>query len=257
MYSSDHDPWRLTDDHDVPWERECSWLVDGHGLDSRLVVQAWVDGRLVESRTGSVSGTRWQRWADEFDDAARPRHPVAPPTPPHVAVLDWLDRVVGGRAALLALTDDPGPAPAEAGGDLAVEVGHHLERVCATFFDDDLRAACQRALLALGSERERLTAGLTTNEVAAALLWNVGRANHAFTGGVTQQAVQRELWTRKQLSACGRRLQQHLAGVSISQAHRPHQCPPLEPYANPDLLTPATRRLVMLWRDAALADARE
>lgn len=246
-------PW-----HDPePWHHHDTWRVDGHGRDQRLIVQAWVDGRLVESRTGSVEGTRWQHRAEEFDAASRPVIPPPPPRErPHVEVLGWLDRLVGGRDALVALTDEPvaPSAIAVTAHELADAVAVHLDRICEEFFDDELRAVCQHVLASI-VERPTLTTGLSPAEIAGAILWNVGRANNSFSGGLTQRTIQRELWSHKQLAVCGRRLQSHLSGVCVSTTQRPTQCPPVEPYANPDLLTPTTRRAVIEWRDAALAAA--
>ncbi len=77
----------------------------------RLRHLVFLDGRLIETWTEPVEGTAYMAIADELDRANRPVPPVAhtrePPRPPYEVVLDWLDGVVGGRIALLALDDEP------------------------------------------------------------------------------------------------------------------------------------------------------
>lgn len=255
-------------DPDHPWQHDdlsrgtVHDAYDGYGHDARLLHQVYVDGRLVDSWTGSVQGSAWQHWADRFEDERRPLRPApapAPPDPQHVRVLRWLEGLAGGHAALMELTDEP-PAPSglPAPEDPPLveahdQVGAHLDRVCSAYFDQEVRDLCERGLRTVLACDPRLATRTHANELAGGLLWLVGRANRLFTGGVTQVTIQRELWLKKQLSVCGQALRHCLAGVDVHAEPRPPSLPDLRTYGCGDLLTGSTRRLVLRWRDEALA----
>lgn len=227
----------------------------------RLRILVYVDGRLVDAWHGPVEGTQWMAVADRLDQERRPR-PAPPPVPAHVRVMQWLDGLVGGREALLALDDrsvpDVGPPPIEDAEARAAydAVAEQLDRVATTYFDEEVRLVLAAALRAVWEAGPALVTGRPANQVAGGLLWVVGRANQLFAGGLTQTSMQRELWLKPTLSQCGQRLGHVLRGVDLYDAPRPHQCPDLKSFGNPDLLTAATRRLVMRWRDQALAASR-
>lgn len=237
-----------------------------HGLgdDSRLLVQVLVDGRPVDAWSGPVRGTRWEEFATRFDLERRPEPQAAPtpppaPTPLPVRVLQWLDTLVGGRDALLELTADAtapaSPAP-ELSGRLAesyAEALTHLDRVCGSLFDDEVLARCETVLADAIAVASAQLQAVRANELAGGALWLVGKANGLFVGGVTQQTVQRELWLKRQLATCARVLEQSVGGVRLYDERRPAQMPDLRPVGNPALLTRATRRKVVRWRDEALA----
>ena len=103
---------------------------------------------------------------------------------------------------------------------------------------------------------ELLIAGFETL-VAGGVVWVVGRANDLFSGGLTQTTVRRELWCRGQLSQLGQSIATLLRGVDLWAAQRPPNSPNLVAFANPDLLTPRTRRILARWRDEALRAQRE
>lgn len=118
----------------------------------RLRLQAYVDGRLVDSWTEPILGSRWQRYADEFDDQLRPTVHRAPEPARHEQVLRWLDGTVGGREALLALTDEPSePAPtpdlpdAESAAAWSA-VQELLDRVAGALLDAEARRVPGQAL---------------------------------------------------------------------------------------------------------------
>ncbi len=227
----------------------------------RLRLQAYVDGRLVDSWTEPVRGSRWERFADQFDDERQPAVVHRPPEPPrHEQVLRWLEGVVGGREALLALTDDPDlHAPAldlpDAESRAAVAaVKESLDRVAGEFLDADARRTLDHALTLLWhAAPHALTGARSASTVAGGLLWIVGKANGLFDGGFTQQLVRRELWLKQALSVPGQALARHLRGVDLHGEPRPRGCPDLTSFARPELLTVETRRTLIQWRDLALA----
>ncbi|MGZ5400508.1 MAG: hypothetical protein ACXWDM_10890 [Nocardioides sp.] len=226
----------------------------------RLRLQAYVDGRLVDSWTEPVRGSRWERFADQFD-GERPPAVHRPPEPPrHEQVLRWLDGVVGGRAALLALTAEAGdqvPAPylPDTESEVAyVAVREALAPVADEFLDAEARRVLDRSLALLWEAAPHAVTGArSAKTVAGGLLWIVGKANGLFDGGFTQQLVRRELWLKQGLNVPGQALARHLRGLDFHGARRPHGCPDLASFARPELLTVETRRTLVQWRDLALA----
>lgn len=269
----DHDPW-LVEHGGYPQHQPGQLdryrvrdLIDGWGRDQRLIVQVHVDGRLVDSWTASVEGSAWQEVADRYAEAQHhvirePSPPPPPADPVHVRVLRWLEGVVGGQRALLELTDRdslPVEAPELEGAPLAEAYGSaadHLDRVCTKYFNEDVHQTCERLLGRIVVAEPRLSATLAGQELAAAVLWLVGRANNLFAGGVSQQTIARELWLKKNLSTCGGRFKHLVRGIDVHDEPRPGHVPVLTTYGNPDLLTQATRRELIRWRDEALT-ARE
>jgi len=227
----------------------------------RLRLQAYVDGRLVDSWTEPVQGSRWQQFADRFDDELRPavHHPPAPPR--HEQVLRWLDGVVGGRATLLALTDGPGeptatPVFPDAEAEAAyAAVQEQLDRVTGTFLDPEAHRVLGRALALLWhAAPHAVTGARSPSVVAGGLIWVVGKANGLFAGGLTQQLVRRELWLKQGLNVPGQALARSLRGIDFHSEPRPRGCPDLTTFARPELLTPSTRRALVEWRDLALGE---
>ena len=226
----------------------------------RLRLQAYVDGRLVDSWTEPVRGTRWERFADQFDDERRPVVTRPPDPPRHEQVLRWLDGLVGGREALLALTDEPhDPVPAPDLPDAESEVSYvgvqeALDRVSAEFLDAETRRVLDLSLALLWEAAPHAVTGATSaTTVAGGLLWIVGKANGLFAGGFTMQLVRRELWLTQALNVPGQALARHLRGLDFHGERRPQGCPDLMSFARPELLTADTRRTLIQWRDLALA----
>jgi hypothetical protein len=196
-----------------------------------------------------------------FESEQRPvcRH-TEPRRQAHEEVLEWLDGLVGGREALLAMSDAVAPSPepptfedAEQGA-VYLAVTELLDRIAGLFFDDEVARVLEVALSTLWQRRPGLfTPAHTANATAGGLCWVVGRANGLFVGGPTQTTIQRELWLRSSLSTVGQRIALVLRGVALTQGRRPRQAPDLMGFANPALLTPTTRRTLLPWRDQALA----
>lgn len=226
----------------------------------RLRLQAYVDGRLVDSWNEPIHGSRWERFAEQLDDERRPtvHHPPAPPR--QEQVLRWLDGLVGGRAALLALTDDPSePAttpvfPDDASAAAYAAVGEALDRVAGGLLDAGARRMLDRALVLLWETAPHaITGARSPSSVAGGLIWIVGKANGLFDGGFTQQLVRRELWLKQALNVPGQALAKQLRGIDFHSEPRPRGCPDLASFARSDLLTVETRRQLVAWRDLALA----
>lgn len=230
--------------------------------DDRLRLLAYVDGRLVETWTGEVRHSRWERFAHQFDEERRPPPVSRRPDPEYVQVLRWLDGLVGGREALLRLDDRPAPPVERPTIDdpearaVYDEVTDHLARLVGSFFDEEIGRVLEATLEAVWVTEPRAVTGRPAQQVAAGLVWVVGRANQLFTSGLTQASVQRELWVKPSLSQCGQRLATLLRGIDLYGAPRPRQCPDLHGVADPRVFTAATRGLLVRWRDQALA-ARE
>lgn len=232
---------------------------DPEPTDDRLRLLAYVDGRLVESWCGEVRHSRWERFAHRFDQERRPP-PVSPkPDPAHVQVLRWLDGLVGGREALLRLDTHPAPPvdqpriDAPDASEAYDEVTDHLTRLVGSFFDDEVGRVLAATLRAVWEADPRAVTDRPGPQVAAGLVWVVGRANQLFAAGLTQASVQRELWVKPSLAQCGQRLATLLRGIDLYGAPRPRQCPDLHGVADPRVLTAATRGLLVRWRDQALA----
>ena len=171
--------------------------------------------------------------------------------------------MVGGRDALLALDDlpaEPRPRPVIEDPAMAAayaEVEGHLARVAAAFFDDEVDRLLASTLAAVWERSPETVTGRPATLVAGGVVWVVGRANDLFSGGLTQTTVRRELWCRGQLSQLGQSIATLLRGVDLWAAQRPPNSPNLVAFANPDLLTPRTRRILARWRDEALRAQRE
>ena len=226
--------------------------------EDRLRHVVYLDGRLIDTWTERVEGTAYHSWAQQLDRVVVPATlpPEEPRPAPHVAVLDWLDGVVGGRAALLTLDDrplEPVVAPAEAGEEYA-ELEQLLDRVCDNLFaDGEFRSACAAGLSSLWGIDPALLKG-SPGEVAGALCWVVGRANGTVGAGtpVTQQALKRELWLKSGLTPKANKFRDRLRELLPSPGLRPASCPNLLELGAPAFLTSATRHELVRLRDRAL-----
>lgn len=206
----------------------------------------------------------WSRYGEEPDDERRRvcQHPT-PPRPAHEQALDWLCGLVGGPDALDALTDattaDPEPPTFGGPEDVAAydAVAGHLDRVGRLFFDEDANRVLAHALGSLWSRDPGTVRGpAPAQQTAGGLVWVVGRANGLFGGGLTQTAVQRELWLEGSLATAGQPVARVLRGIDLYGGTRPRDAPDLRGFANAALLTTATRRTVIRWRDQARAVER-
>ncbi len=228
--------------------------------EERLRHLVFLDGLLVDTWTEQAQGTAYWDRAQELDRVARPRSyvPDPPPTPPYERILEWLDSVVGGRAAVLAMDDTPLPAVEVPGsGEHRAEVVALLERVCRDYFDDEFLNATCAALASLALMEPKALEGFA-GEVAGALCWLVGRANGRVGAGtaVTQQVLKRELWAKNGISSRATRFRHRLRELKPpSPPFRPSSCPNLLELGNAAFLTSETRRDLILLRDRALAAA--
>jgi hypothetical protein len=257
-YDSHHDYSRAWQE---PWERAPL---------KRLTHLVLVDGRLVDTWSEPVEGTEWERYADQFDVERRPVQiePAAPATPPYDEMLGWLDCVLGGRAAVQALTADTSPTvtPPLPLTDLDLRSRHRLESVADLLdmagqecFGPEATTILRRALLiALDSEPELILQGKSATHTAAGLCWIVGKANGLFgpTGLITQGRVAEVLGFASQLSGPGPSLQRAFDGFHPRPPSRPVSAPDLLPLGDVSLLTASTRRLLVRLRDRAVAAKR-
>lgn len=226
----------------------------------RLRLQAFVDGRLVDSWSEPVSGSRWEHFADRFDEERQPGVRVPDPPPRPQQVLRWLDGMVGGREALLALTEAPAaPGPAPVFPDVASQAAYsavqqQIDRVAGEFLDPEARRVLDLALALLWQTAPHTVTGArSASMLAGGLLWVVGKANGLFDGGFTQQRVRRELWSKQALHVSGQAIARQLRGLDFHGEPRPRGCPDLTSFARPELLTVTTLRTLIRWRDQALA----
>ena len=246
MFWPPHDEYPYDDSYRTIRDRE------------RLRHLVFLDGRLIETWTEPVEGTAYMAIADELDRANRPVPPVTyprePPRPPYEVVLDWLDGVVGGRIALLALDDEPfQEAPTTEDDD----VDDLLARVADAHFGADFLAATRAALAAVRRDDPDLFAQSPAGEIAAGLCWLVGRANGLVGAGtpVSQKALKATLWLSTTPTRRVARIKTCLRGLVAEPGRRPPDCPDLLELGSPAYLTAATRTRLIRLRDRALAAA--
>lgn len=243
------------------------WYVD-HTYEDRLSgrhrlrLSAYVDGRLVDSWTEPVDGTRWQPHADRHDAEHTPPPPPAPPVPAWQRTLDWLCAVAGGATALAELTAEPAPEepPDLSALDLPTRTlvsstRVPLERLESVAPEEEMAAVrrCLRLLWQEASTPARLPSG---TPLVAGAAWIVGKTNGWFgAGGWLPQSALAEALEISNLSNAGQRLKRHLIDPW------PHVMTPrftfaaeIEPYGRPELLTPSLRRRLVRLRDRAYAD---
>lgn len=158
-----------------------------------------VDGRLVDTWTEPIEGTRWEVHARRFDEAQRRAAPPAPPEPPpYERALLWLEDACGGRDAVLALDAAPlddadGPGEPEAHDPADRERLAHtaelLDGVAATVLSDalgparadELGIALRRALRLVWQARpDVVRRPRSAQHLAGTLCWVVGKANGVF-----------------------------------------------------------------------------
>jgi len=231
----------------------------------RLRHQVLVDGRLVDSWTEPVEGTRWERHARDFDARHECHHPPPPPPPrrhPFEEVLDWLEGLVGGRHRLDLLDDVPLEVPSRPvledpsdGAELEA-VERLLDSVAAQFFGDDARPALRQALLHVWNDSPDLVLhAKSAPHAAGGICWAVARANgwfHPHTN-VRQKEVQRHLWLTSTISAVGGPVVRALRDLGPRPGPYPTDYPDLLALGHPDLLTATTRLQLIGWRDKATA----
>lgn len=230
--------------------------------DRRLSHLVFLDGRLVDAWSESPLDTPWAALARELDAERRPQVVESPPPRPrHEQVLDWLDGLVGGRAALLTLepdeevpllrdvldpvSDEPWLVVDELVGDVREEL-----------LSPDLEAPLRRCLLLLRDRAPWLPERSAPDRIAAGIVWLVGKANAAIgpAGPVTQTSIATHLGVTS-LSTHSGAVSGHLRKLGwASRQPFPPGYPELHPTGRAELLAaPVVADLVRM-RDAALAE---
>ena len=254
--------------HDLyPGEEPEPYWTDSGWLRNRLSHFVLLDGRLVDTWSEPVEGTRWQHVAEEFD--RENRRPAAPPSPPsrqpHESALDWLDSLVGGRIALEALTDEPLPTPTPLRvDDLPLAARHRVEAVSRALgvltelFDAETGRALKTVLATLWDEdRDVVLGAKSAAQVAGGICWLVGRANDQFgKDKVAQQTVQKKLGLKTTISSFGATVHRARRGLQPTYVERPWPQRDLLATGRAGFLTSTTRRRLIRLRDQAVA-ARE
>ena len=255
------EPW----DEEPPTDQWYARTYSPPALD-RLTHLVLVDGRMVDLWTEAVHGTRWQHFADRFDHERRPPPMPEPVLPAYDVALEWLRALVGGHAHLAALdvvpleehgrpSLDGLPLPARTLLETILRVVDRLEDV---FTDPELGTALLNALwLVRDREPVQLSASRSPEHLVAGLVHAVGKANGAFSpqGPHTQREVAEVLGLRGSLAGRAYGVEPVLSGFRRS-APRPARLPDLLVIGEPTLLTSATRRDVIRWRNQAIS-ARE
>lgn len=230
----------------------------------RLRHLVYLDGRLVDVWSEPVQGTAYAAWAARLERLERPVPAPAPLPPPHERVLRWLDDVVGGRIALLALDDEPlapRPRPRPPGTGAGPAAAHdRLEGLvaeqCRRRFDEEFRIAVLVVLDALW-ELDRSQVEGDPAQVVAGLCWLVGRANGRVGAGtaVTQGVLKGDLGLRVSPGTRATRFRERLRDLRPPAPPRPSQCPDLVELGRVDVLLGSTRRDLLRLRDRALEAA--
>lgn len=252
----DHDPYGGFDPDEAHPQ-------PGIDVADRLSHLVFVDGRLVDAWSEEVRRTRWARHADRFDEERRPRMVQSPPPAPrHQQVLEWLDSLVGGRDAVLALGSSAADVPLLRGVvDPVVDepwliVDELLDDLCSTLLPPDLAAPLRRCLLLLRERCPSLPERSTPDRIAAGIVWVVGKANAAIgpDGPVTQLSIAAQLGVSS-LNSCGNSVLGQVRRVSWPSA-RPwdNDCPPLLVTGRPELLSAHNIADLVELRDQALRD---
>lgn len=240
---------------------------DRLGDAGRLSHLVFVDGRLVDAWSEPVEDSSYADVARRHDEDRRPQVVQSPPPPPpHVQALQWLDEVVGGREALLAMTASPVALP---------RMGeHHLDPVAdeswliadelltdlrESLLPADLAPPLRACLLMVRDRVPELAARITPARLAAGVAWVVGKANAAIgpEGPVTQTRIADLLGTTS-LNSSGNQVLGHvrrLGGASVRPWGR--GAPPLLPVGRVELLSASVRRDLVELRDRSFAEERD
>ena len=228
----------------------------------RLSHLVFLDGRLVDAWSDDVRDSAYAQLARTYDEERRPQLVQSPPPPPrHLQVLAWLDSIVGGREALLALAPDHGmPLLREDLDPTADEpwlvVDELLGDVCDELLSPDLAPPMRRCLLLLREVAPWLPERTSAAKIAAGIVWLVGKANAAIgpAGPVTQISIATQLGVDT-LTACGNTVSGHVRrlGWGASPPY-PHPGPALFVTGRAELLSARVVADLVLLRDDAFAE---
>ncbi len=233
----------------------------------------FVGGRLAETWSEQAYDSKYAEFARSLArERQRAEHPPTPPA--HVSLLEWLDEQAGGRAALLALSDSPltdegteVPETDRASDRQRLLAVAELLDGCADslLHREEWGNACRRALSLLWeTDRDAVTHPTSAAQVAAGIVWAVGKANGWFPASghivCTQSELRDEFGLTSYPSAYGKPIQTALRAVWPTAGRpwgwRRPTTPELDPLGRPDLLTASTRRTLIRLRDQALASER-
>lgn len=201
----------VLDRENIPYDR----YFPESSVPPRLRHQVLVDGRLVDSWTERVEGTRWEQVARDFDAESRCPHQLFPSRPlrhPFEEVLDWLEGLVGGPQHLDALDTVALTVPARPvledpwQSDQLDAVESLLDSVAVKLFGGDAQPALRQGLLHVWDDSPDLVLHpKSTAHTAGGICWAVGRANgwfHPHTN-LRQKDLQRHLWLKTPISSAG------------------------------------------------------
>ncbi len=240
----------------------------------RIAHLVYLDGRLLDTWTEPVLGSQWEEQVDALDEEERrrllritqPAPAPEPPRPDHERTLAWLADRCGGETALLALDDHPLTTAPALPLDLAPPVvreradavGQLLDTVAGRWPEPELDIALETALVLLCREEPHLLGGGRGPAVlAGGIAWAVLKANGVLRPGgeVRVQSLQDVLGLGSTPAPMGGLVRGALVGYQPrTQEHRrPASVPDLLDLGRPELLTSATRRILVQVRDRALA----
>jgi hypothetical protein len=182
--------------------------------------------------------------------------------------LRWLEALVGGPAALAALTDAPTAANPPVLDDLpehlherAAAIGVECDRHATTAFTDpELGAVLRRVLeTVLTTDPGFLDRSDRDDTAVGAFVWIGAQANGLV--GPEGEVLGRDLWTRLELPASSAargsstlaRLRRRLPATMWLEAAPPPGAPRFKPTGHAGFLTAATRSVIILRRDAIVA----
>jgi Domain of unknown function (DUF6398) len=261
------------DRYDDPWFTPSYPSV--HPQSDLVTHLVFVGGRLAESWSEEAMDSKYADFARLLaNERRRVEPPPTPVVPAHVLLLEWLDEQVGGRDSLVALTG----APLTDDGTDVPEADRIADRqrlmAVAELLDgctsivlhlEEWGNACRRALSLLWeTDREAVTQASSAAQVAAGIVWAVGKANGWFpTSGhsiCTQSELRDHFGLTTYPSGYGKSVQTALRAVWPSASRpwgwRRPTTPELDPLGRPDLLTASVRRTLIRLRDQALASER-
>ena len=262
------DPWvrERYDDYEEP-ALESWYAGPSRAVERTVSYLVLVDGRVVDEWHEPLRQSPWRNdprvervqrlWREEQKPRPEPR--------PWLETVRWLEHVVGGSDALVALTaerlpDEEFHLPEGAVGDGDAMVRFRrattlLDGLADQFFDPEMRTAFRRALASVGMDTLCGAQPTDAIQVAASVCWMVVRANGMMTpaGSVTQKAITTHLGLASFPTSTARVVSRLLGAPQPPWVSRPYSLPQLEPFARADLLTSRTRAEITSLRDAALA----
>jgi hypothetical protein len=224
-----------------------------------------------------VDGLPADHWVEDSPDGSwesggtgRRRRPAAGGDlhDAHDHELRWLEALVGGPAALAALTDEPSVATPpmldalpEHLHERAAAIGAECDRHAATAFTDpELGAVLRRVLeTVLTTDPGFLDRSDRDDTAVGAFVWIGAQANGLV--GPEGEVLGRDLWTRLGLPASSAargsstlaRLRRRLPATMWLEAGPPPGAPRFRPTGHAGFLTAATRSVIILRRDATAA----